>query len=153
MATTSQVVTSSLPAGFEPFYKTGIAASGTEGTPGYQKAVKGLIPQAFELYGQGDAQAYAKQYVDPLKAVAGSAGVDPVTGQILGTGLYGEGRIAGFSPYQTQIGTELGSMKTPGQFATGAAALGSGTTALTGLPSMLTKGRCNNICLPMSKCY
>lgn len=141
MATTSQVVTSSLPAGFEPFYKTGIAASGTEGTPGYQKAVKGLIPQAFELYGQGDAQAYAKQYVDPLKAVAGSAGVDPKTGQILGTGLYGEGRIAGFSPYQTEIGTELGEMKTPSQFATGATALGSGATALTGLPSMLTAGQ------------
>ena len=65
MATTSQVVTSSLPAGFEPFYKTGIAASGTEGTPGYQKAIKGLIPQAFELYGQGDGSTPTFIYVTP----------------------------------------------------------------------------------------
>ena len=51
-------------------------------------------------------------YGDPLKAA----------------GLAGSGRVAGLSPMQQQIGTELGSMATPGQFnmGTGAAAMGLG---------------------------
>jgi hypothetical protein len=55
MAVSSQVVTSQLPAAFETYYKTGDGAS------------KGLIPQAFELYGQGTPQAFQQQYVDLLK--------------------------------------------------------------------------------------
>jgi hypothetical protein len=41
MAVSSQVVTSQLPAAFETYYKEGAEGS------------KGLIPQAFQLYGQG----------------------------------------------------------------------------------------------------
>jgi len=104
MATTSQVVTSSLPAAFETYYKEGV-----DGT-------KGLIPQAFELYGKGTPEAFKTQYVDPLQAA----------------GLYGAGRVAGFSPYQTQIGTELGKMQTPSQFQMGLGAMGSAYEALGG---------------------
>jgi len=113
MATTSQVVTSSLPAAFETYYKEGV-----DGT-------KGLIPQAFQLYGKGTPEAFKTQYVDPLQAA----------------GLYGAGRVAGFSPYQTQIGKELGSMQTPSQFQMGTGALGSAYSTLGGgLPSLLDKG-------------
>jgi hypothetical protein len=56
MAVSSQVVTSQLPAAFETYYKEGAEGS------------KGLIPQAFQLYGQGTPQAFQAQYVDPLKA-------------------------------------------------------------------------------------
>jgi hypothetical protein len=82
MAVSSQVVTSQLPAAFETYYKTGDGAS------------KGLIPQAFELYGQGTPQAFQQQYVDPLKAA----------------GLYGTDRIAGLSPAQQQLGTQIGQL-------------------------------------------
>jgi hypothetical protein len=58
-------------------------------------------------------------YGDPLKAA----------------GLAGSGRVAGLSPMQTQIGTELSGMQTPGQFG-----LGTGATAmgLGALGSMLS---------------
>jgi len=47
-------------------------------------------------------------------------------------GLAGAGRVAGLSPMQQQIGTQLGTMATPTQFGTGtgAAQLGVGSTAL-----------------------
>ena len=109
MATTSQVVTSQLPAAFETFY-----TSGAEGQ-------KGLIPQAFQLFGQGTPAAYKTIYMDPLKAANLYSGAD---------------RISGLTTDQTSIGTELRGMTTPGQFASGATAIGSGVTALTGLPSI-----------------
>jgi len=47
-------------------------------------------------------------------------------------GLAGSGRVAGLSPMQQQIGTQLGTMATPTQFGagTGATQLGVGSTAL-----------------------
>jgi hypothetical protein len=47
-------------------------------------------------------------------------------------GLAGSGRVAGLSPMQQQIGTQLGTMATPTQYGagTGAAQLGVGSTAL-----------------------
>ena len=47
-------------------------------------------------------------------------------------GLAGSGRVASLSPMQQQVGTQLGAMTTPTQFATGtgAAQLGVGSTAL-----------------------
>lgn len=47
-------------------------------------------------------------------------------------GLAGSGRVAGLSPMQQQIGTQLGQMATPTQYGagTGAAQLGVGSTAL-----------------------
>lgn len=121
MATTQQVVTSSLPAGFETYYKTGLTAA--QSPTG--KAMPGLIPQAFGLYGQGTPEAFQQQYVDPLKAA----------------GLYGEQRVAGMSPYQTQIGQELSAMQTPTQFDMATGALGSAYGTLAGgLPSLLDQG-------------
>lgn len=112
MATSQVIQTSQIPQAFETYY-----TSGAEGQ-------KGLIPQAFSLYGQGTPAAFQKQYVDPLQAA----------------GLYGAGRIAGMSPYQTQIGTELSQMTTPSQFAMGTGAVGSGYAAASGLPSLLDQG-------------
>lgn len=78
----------------------------------YITGEKGALPAAQTFLGQG----YDKIYGDPLKAA----------------GLAGSGRIAGLSPMQQQIGTQLQSMGTPGQYATGtnAAQLGIGSTAL-----------------------
>jgi hypothetical protein len=134
MATTSQVVTSSLPAGFEPFYKTGLTAA--ESPTG--QAIKGLIPQAFGLYGKGEPKDFKAQYIDPLQSSEGGS-------------LYGAGRIAGLSPYQTQIGTQLSAMTTPGQFASGTGALGSGYLAASGLPSMLTPGQIQEYMSPYAQ--
>jgi hypothetical protein len=113
MATTSQVVTSALPTAFEEFYKTG-----AQGIPG-------LIPTAFKLYGAGSPADYQTNIKGPLEAA----------------NLYtGAQRVAGLTPGQQQVGAQLGQMQTPGQFAMGTGALGSGYAAATGLPSMLDQG-------------
>jgi hypothetical protein len=72
----------------------------------------GILPTAQTLL----AKDYNTTYGDPLKAA----------------GLAGSGRVAGLSPMQQQIGTQLQNMATPGQFAqgTGAANLGVGANAL-----------------------
>jgi len=102
---TSQVVqTSQIPTAFETYY-----TSGAEGQ-------KGLIPQAFQLYGQGTPAAFQSKYVDPLKAA----------------GLYGAGRIAPLTGAQEQVGRELTAMGTPSQFAAGTEAARSGIAGLTG---------------------
>jgi hypothetical protein len=62
---------------------------------------------------------YNTMYGDPLKAA----------------GLAGSGRVAGLSPMQQQIGTELGSMATPSQFNLGT---GAGAMGLGALGSMLS---------------
>jgi hypothetical protein len=86
MAVSSQVVTSQLPAAFETYYKEGAEGS------------KGLIPQAFQLYGQGTPEAFQKQYLGPLQAA----------------GLAGAGRVAGLSPTQQQLGQlKSGNLELP----------------------------------------
>jgi hypothetical protein len=74
----------------------------------YITGAGGVLPTAQTLL----AKDYNTTYGDPLKAA----------------GLAGSGRVAGLSPMQQQIGTELGGMATPGQFnlGTGAAAMGLG---------------------------
>lgn len=57
----------------------------------------GLIPKAFEYYGKPYSETYAP---------------------FVQSGLAGAGRIAGLSPYQEQVGTELAAMGTPQQFGT-----------------------------------
>lgn len=111
MATTSQVVTSQLPSAFETFYTTG-----AEGQ-------KGLIPQAFQLFGQGTPQAYQATYMDPLKAA----------------GMYtGEQRVAPLSGAQQQLGQQITQMQAPSQFTMGTGALGSAYGTIGGgLPSLL----------------
>ena len=61
----------------------------------------GLIPKAFEFY----SRPYQAVYGTPLEQA----------------GLAGAGRVAGLSPYQEQIGTELAAMGTPAQFGAGTA--------------------------------
>jgi len=108
MATSQVVQTSQIPSAFETYY-----TSGAEGQ-------KGLIPQAFQLYGQGTPAAFQSKYVEPLQAA----------------GLYGAGRIADLTPEQIDVGQQLKSLSTPAQFGSGTTAIGSGVTALTGLPSI-----------------
>ena len=114
MATSQQIVTSQLPAAFETFY-----TSGAEGQ-------KGLIPQAFQLFGQGTPQAYQATYMDPLKAA----------------GMYtGEQRVAPLSGAQQQLGQQIQQLGTPSQFTMGTGALGSAYGTIGGgLPSLLDQG-------------
>lgn len=108
---TQQIVqTTSLPAAFEPFYKTGLTAAESP----TKTAIPGLIPQAFGLYGQGTPEQFNKTYVAPLKAA----------------GLYGADRVAGLSEAQQLLGKEVTGMQTPEQFALAQA-------SLTGLPSLM----------------
>ena len=65
----------------------------------------GILPTAQKLL----AQDYSTVYGTPLEKA----------------GLAGSGRVAGLSPTQQQIGTQLGAMTTPSQFA-----MGTGSTAL-----------------------
>jgi hypothetical protein len=113
MATTQQVVTSTLPTAFEEFYKTGVSAA--QSPTG--KAMPGLIPQAFGLYGQGTPEAFQQQYVDPLKAA----------------NLYGTQRVLGLTGTQQQVGREVRELGTPSQFGAGASALQQGAGGLAGL--------------------
>jgi hypothetical protein len=74
----------------------------------YITGTGGILPTAQTLLTKG----YNETYGDPLKAA----------------GLAGSGRVAGLSPMQQQIGTQLQGMATPTQFTqgTGAAQLGLG---------------------------
>ena len=84
----------------------------------------GLIAQAQKLYGAGAPADFAAKYVQPLQAA----------------GLYGASRIAGLSPEQQAVGTQLGAMQTPSQFGMGTGSALMGTEQLAGLPSMLDQG-------------
>jgi hypothetical protein len=126
MATQSQQViqTSTLPAAFEPFYKTGLTAAESP----TKTAIPGLIPQAFGLYGQGTPEQFNKTYVQPLKAA----------------GLYGADRIADLTDTQKKVGTEITGMTTPGQF-------GLAQTSLTGLPSLMDAATLQSYMSPYSQ--
>lgn len=106
MASSQVIQTSQLPTAFETFYTTG-----AEGQ-------KGLIPQAFNLYGQGTPAAYKSTYIDPLQAA----------------GLYsGAQRVAGLTGAQRQVGQQLGAMGTPSQFQAGTAMTQQAGQGITGL--------------------
>ena len=79
----------------------------------YITAPGGILPTAQKVL----AQDYATTYGDPLKAA----------------GLAGSQRVAGISPMQQQIGTELAGMGSPNQFATGTSAAQSGIGTLAGM--------------------
>ena len=78
----------------------------------YITGAGGVLPTAQTLL----SKDYATTYGTPLQQA----------------GLAGSGRVASLSPMQQQVGTQLGAMGTPTQFATGtgAAQLGIGSTAL-----------------------
>lgn len=73
----------------------------------------GILPTAQTLL----SKDYKTTYGDPLAAA----------------GLAGSQRVAGLSPMQQQIGTELGGMATPGQFGAGTTAAQSGLGTLAGM--------------------
>jgi hypothetical protein len=79
----------------------------------------GILPAAQKLL----TQDYATTYGDPLQQA----------------GLAGSGRVAGMSPMQQQIGSELAGMQTPTQFTqgTGAAQLGLGALGSMISPEMM----------------
>jgi hypothetical protein len=77
--------------------------------------VSGLLPKAQEIF----SKDYNTQYGTPLAAA----------------GLAGTQRVAGLSPMQQQLGTQIGQMQTPGQFQTGYGATGMGLGALGSLLS------------------
>lgn len=78
----------------------------------YITGAGGVLPTAQTLL----SKDYATTYGTPLQQA----------------GLAGSGRVAGLSPMQQQVGTQLGAMTTPTQFGSGttAAQLGVGSTAL-----------------------
>lgn len=105
MATQTQVVQSQLPAAFETYFKEGVDGS------------KGLIPQAFGLYGQGTPEAFKAQYTDPLAAA----------------GLLGAGRVAPLSGVQQRLGSEIQGLGSIPQFQSGTAAIEQGVGGLSNL--------------------
>lgn len=113
MATTQVVQTSALPTAFEPFYKTGLTAA--ESPTG--QAIRGLIPQAFGLYGRGTPADFQSIYQKPLEAA----------------GLYGAGRVAGLQGLQTDVQKALTGLQLPTQFGAATTAAESGIKALQNL--------------------
>jgi hypothetical protein len=111
MATTTSTVTGqqSIPTQLMPYF----VGKGTEGKAGY---IPGLLPKAQEIF----SKDYAGTIGDELAA----------------SGLGGEGRVAGLSALQTQIGTELAGMQTPEQFGLGSTALGKATDIYGSLPQI-----------------
>ena len=87
------------------------------------------VPEFLEPYYTGALLPAAMQlYSKPYQEVYGGA--------LEASGLGGAGRVAGLSPYQTQVGQQLAAMGTPGQFgaATGyGQAAGDVYGALTGV--------------------
>jgi hypothetical protein len=98
MAVQTVQTTSDIPKILEPYY-VGKAAEGKPGEAGYKAAIPGLIERAYQVY----SPDYQTRFGAGLQAA----------------GLEGAGRIAGMSPFQTQVGTQLAGMTTPGQFAAG----------------------------------
>ena len=84
----------------------------------YITGAGGVLPTAQTLL----SKDYNTTYGDPLSQA----------------GLAGSGRVAGLSPMQQQIGTELGGMSTPSQFdmGTGSAAMGLGALGSMLSPEM-----------------
>jgi hypothetical protein len=73
----------------------------------------GILPTAQTLL----AKDYASTYGNALKEA----------------NLAGSQRVAGLSPMQQQVGTELGGLQTPGQFGTGTSAVNYGIGTLQGM--------------------
>ena len=92
-----------------PYY-TGV---GKEGEAGY---IPGLLPKGQEIY----SKDYASSVGNQLDA----------------SGLGGAGRVAGMSPMQQQIGTQLSGMQTPGQFGQGTQAVGQAQDIYSNLGSI-----------------
>lgn len=77
--------------------------------------ISGLLPKAQEVF----SKSYETQYGTPLAAA----------------GLAGAQRVAGLSPTQQELGTQINAMQAPGQFQTGYGAAGMGLGTLNSMLS------------------
>jgi hypothetical protein len=114
-----QSVESSIPKVLEPFY-TG------EGKPGEAGYMPGLIERGIGAIFPGGLTgqaAYAAQYAPVYQA-----------------GLMGAGQIAGMSPFQQQIGTQLAGLQAPGQFGIGTEAAQQAAAGMQSLQNLQAMG-------------
>jgi hypothetical protein len=119
MAVQTISTTSDIPKVLDPFY-LGRPGKGTVGQPGYEKPYTGLIDRGFEaIFPEGltGAEAYAQRF-QPL----------------IEQGLVGAGTVAPMSQFQQALGTQLGGMTMPDQFAL---AEQSGQAGAAGLQALL----------------
>jgi hypothetical protein len=102
MATQTITTTSDIPKVLDPFY-LGRPGKGTVGQPGYEKPYTGLIDRGVSAIYPDDlagAEAYARQFAPLIEQ-----------------GLVGAGTVAPMSQFQQALGTQLGGMTMPDQFA------------------------------------
>jgi 23S rRNA A2030 N6-methylase RlmJ len=110
MATSTSISTSltAIPAELQPYItKTYSADDIAKGN------VEGILPTAQKLL----TTSYDKAYGNPMAKA----------------GLAGSGRVAGISPMTTQVGNELGGMRTPEEYAQATGAVNLGLGALEGM--------------------
>jgi hypothetical protein len=120
-----QSVESSIPEALKPFY-VGVPAEGTAGAAGYKPAVPGLIERGIGAIFPGGLTgqaAYAAQYAPVYQA-----------------GLMGAGQIAGMSPFQQQLGTQLAGLQAPGQFGIGTEAAQQAAAGMQSLQNLQAMG-------------
>lgn len=114
-----QSVEAGIPTVLEPFY-TG------EGKPGEAGYIPGLIERGIGAIFPGGLTgqaAYAAQYAPVYQA-----------------GLMGAGSVAGMSPFQQQIGTQLAGMQAPGQFGLGTEAAQQAAAGMQSLQNLQAMG-------------
>jgi hypothetical protein len=102
MAVQTISTTSDIPKVLDPFY-LGRPGKGTVGQPGYEKPYTGLIDRGVSAIFPNDlagAEAYAQQFAPLIEQ-----------------GLVGAGTVAPMSQFQQALGTQLGGMTMPDQFA------------------------------------
>jgi hypothetical protein len=102
MAVQTISTTSDIPKVLDPFY-LGRPGKGTVGQPGYEKPYTGLIDRGISAIFPEDligAEAYAQQFAPLIEQ-----------------GLVGAGTVAPMSQFQQALGTQLGGMTMPDQFA------------------------------------
>jgi hypothetical protein len=126
MATQTTTVSGqqSIPTELMPYF----TGTGKVGEAGY---VPGLLPKAQEIFSKDYTSTY-----QPL----------------ISAGLSGQGGVAGLSPMQQQLGTQLSSMTTPTQFQMGTGAAGSAYGVLgAGLPSLTNQGQLQQYMSPYTQ--
>jgi hypothetical protein len=119
MAVQTISTTGDIPKVLDPFY-LGRPGKGTVGQPGYEKPYTGLIDRGVSAIYPDDlagAEAYARQFAPLIEQ-----------------GLVGAGTVAPMSQFQQALGTQLGGMTMPDQFALAEQA-GQGSAA--GLQALL----------------
>jgi hypothetical protein len=102
MAVQTISTTSDIPKVLDPYY-LGRPGEGTVGTPGYKAPITGLLERGISaIYPEGltGTEAYAQQFAPLIEQ-----------------GLVGAGTVAPMSQFQQALGTQLGGMTMPDQFA------------------------------------